>query len=357
MALDFHDKPFDEGTLSKLELFEKYAREWIPVFVSRADPPVSEIHIFDFFAGPGGDSTGKSGSPLRLLKQLADYTDKPGWARMAIHAHFFDRDAAKIKALDEVIRRESLAPLGCTVEARALEFKSALDASREVLRKADAAKLVLIDQTGIDAVSDELFAEMITWPRCDFLFFLSSSTFHRFQDHPAIKQRVERVEDYHHVHRAAFEYYRGLIPKGRTYFLAQFSFKKVANIYGLIFGSGHPLGVDKFLRVAWEKDAFNGEADFDINREKLSRDQSSFIERTPSKIADFEDDLEQRIRLGAVQDEMAVLQICFGHGVRGPHAAPLLARLKGDVIDLSFRIPSVKNWLNPRPIRLIKASR
>ena len=25
---DFHDKPFDEGTLNKLQIFELYAREW-----------------------------------------------------------------------------------------------------------------------------------------------------------------------------------------------------------------------------------------------------------------------------------------------------------------------------------------
>lgn len=61
---DFHYKPFDEGTLNKLDLFERYAAEWIPVFISRPDPPDSEIHVFDFFAGPGLDSAGQSGSPL-----------------------------------------------------------------------------------------------------------------------------------------------------------------------------------------------------------------------------------------------------------------------------------------------------
>ena len=33
---DFHDKPFDAGTLAKLRIFELYAQEWIPVFVSPA---------------------------------------------------------------------------------------------------------------------------------------------------------------------------------------------------------------------------------------------------------------------------------------------------------------------------------
>ena len=66
---DFHKKPFDEGTLTKLQIFELYAREWLPVFLSPERPPRSEIHLFDFFAGPGTDTAGELGSPLRLLRQ------------------------------------------------------------------------------------------------------------------------------------------------------------------------------------------------------------------------------------------------------------------------------------------------
>jgi hypothetical protein len=67
-ASDFHKRPFDEGTLTKLQIFELYAREWLPVFLSPERPPRSEIHLFDFFAGPGTDSDGELGSPLRLLR-------------------------------------------------------------------------------------------------------------------------------------------------------------------------------------------------------------------------------------------------------------------------------------------------
>jgi hypothetical protein len=50
----FHDKPFDEATLTKLHLFEMYAREWLPVFLSRRIR--ADVHLFDFFAGPGPDN-------------------------------------------------------------------------------------------------------------------------------------------------------------------------------------------------------------------------------------------------------------------------------------------------------------
>jgi len=62
---DFHDRPFDEGTLTKLQIFELYTREWLPVFLARPRPDGrrAEIHIFDFFAGPGADSRGRTGKP------------------------------------------------------------------------------------------------------------------------------------------------------------------------------------------------------------------------------------------------------------------------------------------------------
>lgn len=67
----FHDKPFDEGTLTKLSLFELYTREWLPVFLAQPAPLRKVIHLFDFFAGPGTDSTGTPGSPIRILRKLA----------------------------------------------------------------------------------------------------------------------------------------------------------------------------------------------------------------------------------------------------------------------------------------------
>jgi len=66
---DFHNRPFDEGTLTKLQVFELYAREWLPVFLSPEHPLHKELHLFDFFAGPGADSAGVPGSPLRQLHE------------------------------------------------------------------------------------------------------------------------------------------------------------------------------------------------------------------------------------------------------------------------------------------------
>ena len=66
---DLHDKPFDEGTIAKLEIFEDYARAWIPAFVMQG---FSTICVFDLFAGTGYDKTGVAGSPIRIMEKIKE---------------------------------------------------------------------------------------------------------------------------------------------------------------------------------------------------------------------------------------------------------------------------------------------
>ena len=269
-APDFHKRPFDEGTLTKLQIFELYAREWLPVFLAKERPPRPEIHVFDYFAGPGTDSAGEPGSPLRLLRQLKEYQNLAGWPSVRVHVHFSDASSSKIKQLEANIDSHQLRLPRVNLDIQSLRFEDAIQRHSLTLANPQAAKLVFIDQFGVALVTPEVFSQLVNSPTCDFLFFISSSTLHRFRDHPAIKQKITRPDDHYQVHQAALDYYREFLPGGLDYFLAPFSIKKGSNIYGLIFGSAHPLGMDKFLQVAWKKDAINGEADFDINRDNIS---------------------------------------------------------------------------------------
>ena len=137
-AGDFHDKAFDEGTLTKLEIFQLYTREWLPVFLG--PPPVAgaEVHLYDFFAGPGCDAKGTPGSPLRTLQVLQEYSRQnlAGWGHVGITAHFFDATKKKIRALEDRIKDGKLVPSGVTVDIQVLEFADALHSIRRFLRRA-----------------------------------------------------------------------------------------------------------------------------------------------------------------------------------------------------------------------------
>lgn len=350
----FHDHPFNEGTLTKLRIFELYAREWLPVFLAQLQPKWKDVHVFDFFAGPGTDSRGEPGSPVRLLRQLKSYQGLQGWPHIHVGLHFFDADARKVAALRQRLSDPEIAVPGVEVQIEPLDFAAAFAGARETLSNPESAKLIFIDQPGVSHVPDDTFRALVSFPTCDFLFFLSSSTLNRFRDHPAIKLKIERPEDYYHVHLAVLDYYRSLLPDPSRYFLAPFSIKKGANIYGLIFGSAHPLGMDKFLQVAWKADEINGEADFDINRENLIAGQGGLF--APTKVTAFEERLEAAIRSGAVHDEAAVVSLCFRHGVRRRHAEPVLDRLKAEgTIECNFRVPDIKRLANPRPVKLLRS--
>ena len=356
MALDdFHNRPFDEGTLTKLRILELYAREWLPVFFAREGSRWREVHLYDFFCGPGTDSNGVPGSPLRLLDQLNRVRNLPGYRNTRIYCHFSDSDGAKVTRLRARIEMQPVPPeLVVDIERR--DFLEALNRSRQILDNPEAAKLLFIDQYGVDSVTPEVFRTLVAAPACDFLFFISSSTLNRFRDHPAIKQKILRPSDHYHVHRAVLEYYRGLLPTESEYNLAPFSIRKGTNIYGLIFGSAHPLGMDKFLNVAWTTDDINGEADFDIHRDNLLPDQLRFEldDFRPTKITAFERQLESDLRTRRMSNERDVVRLCFRHGVRREHAKPVLAKLKAErVIEANFRVPQVDAFKNPRPIKFV----
>lgn len=353
---DFHRDPFDQGTITKLKIFELYAREWLPVFTAR--PGRRAVHVFDFFAGPGTDGEGTPGSPLRLLEEMRTARRPAGGGGPRLHLHLFDAKQTNIDQLRQIVppRAASIPDLD-PPNIRQLRFHDALREYAGVLSDRGCAKLLLIDQFGVKQVPDDVFLQLVNFPTCDVLFFISSFTLHRFRDHPVIPQKIERPEDSYHVHRAVLSYYRSLLPRGREYWLAPFSIRKGGNIYGLIFGSSHPLGMAKFLHVAWIQDRTNGEADFDINRDNIVPGQLTLFGQRPTKLIAFEQDLENQIRTARVHNELDVIRICFDHGVLPSHSREVLAKLKRHgVIRLNFRAPNIDNRASPRPIRLASPS-
>ena len=74
---DLHEKPFTEETITKLNIFEDYAKVWIPTFVM--SPWCAELNIFDFFARTGYDKNGVEGirDTLDSLREMnKEYVDK-----------------------------------------------------------------------------------------------------------------------------------------------------------------------------------------------------------------------------------------------------------------------------------------
>lgn len=357
MVKNFHQKPFDQGTKTKLDIFELYTRSWLPVFLTGKDKPAfKQMHIYDFFAGPGYDSVRIPGSPIRILKQLVEASQQYRFFNAVdLTVHFYDKNPDNIKQLQEAVATYQPCLARVKFDLRVLEFQRAFLEAESVLREPHSSKLVLLDPYGVNEITSSVFVSLVEARTCDFLMFTPSSVLYRFQNHSSLVHNVERPKEYYHAHRSVLEYFRGLIPAGRQYFLAPFSIKKDANIYGIIFGSAHPLGMQKFLEVAWNKDVINGEANFDIDRQSIPPGQivmeDLFDGPFIAKLAIFESALETSLEKQELKDEIDVLKLCFQHGVRPQAASNKLKDFKKRrKISLRFEVPQAGNLHSPRPI-------
>jgi len=144
----------------------------------------------------------------------------------------------------------------------------------KILTNKELGKFVILDQYGFKEIDDNIFKQLISFPKTDFIFFISSSFINRFKEHPNITKYIDTsrigFDDIkpNEIHRSIAQYFKDLIPKGKEYYLHHFSIRKDirrGNYYGLIFGSNHTFGMEKFLKVCWKYDKFSGEANYNID--------------------------------------------------------------------------------------------
>jgi len=299
---DLHSKPFDESTKVKLALYENYLKEWLPVFLSKSSQ-YRNINIFDFFAGPGMDINGSMGSPLITIELLYHYLNNIVKNGQNVTLYFNDKIKDKIEILKQNILELNTESKPYNIVYSTEDFEDVFKEYIPLMDKRGTSNFLFLDQNGIKHITDEVFKTFVSLPRTDFLFFISSSTLHRFNEHPEIRKYIEipsgdiSDSDYCEIHRRVLYYYRKLIPKDKEYYLAPFSIKKGSNIYGLIFGTGHLRGIDKFIKQCWKIDPQTGDSNFDIDNDKIDPLQLSLLPdgNKPKKVQAFENELVDSI--------------------------------------------------------------
>lgn len=283
MAKDMHKDVFDEATKLKLNIFGECFEEWLPVF--NYNKYTERVIIFDLFAGSGTDAEGNPGSPLVLLDK-AKGKDRKYCSNVKRFTQFIFNEAIKSKS--EELRKSIEHHLNACKETNKcsnckynymvenFDFKSFFSEPtvKGILNDSKAAKFVLLDQYGFSEIDEGIFRELISFPRTDFIFFIASSFISRFREHPNTTKYIDTTkinfEDIEpkEIHRAVAGYFRDLIPEDMEYYLHHFSIRKTqkkGNYYGLVFGSNHTLGMEKFLKVCWKHDPDSGEANYNID--------------------------------------------------------------------------------------------
>jgi hypothetical protein len=197
------------------------------------------------------------------------------------------------------------------------------------------ANLVLLDQSGIKHITESIFLKLAKLKQTDFIFFISSSFFNRFKDdskfmnHLNINKEDIEKERFYNIHRVIFDHYKKLLPEQTKYYLAPFSIKKGSHIHGLIFGTNHTLGIEKFLKICWKLDGVQGTANFDIDGDKIDIYQPSLFEEfnKPKKRIVFENIVKEKIILKQLIYDYDVYDFTLQNGFLLKHTKEILTLL------------------------------
>ena len=321
MQRNIHSKPFDQGTKQKLEIFSECFKAWLPVFLH--DKYTQSIHVLDLFAGSGSDSEGYPGSPLKLLIE-ARGSDRQNCINTAkpiafTFCEFMKKKHQELKdSIDSHIS-------SCKTENSCSECVFKYDVLQDefvnvfnkptiirILKDRAIGKFILLDQNGFKEIDKSVFQRLISYPKVDFIFFISSSVIKRFKKHPNTLAHIQSSNiDFSgkkqgECHRVIADYFRNQIPDNSEYYLHHFTIKKQSNYYGLIFGTSHSYGMEKFLKVCWEIDPFSGEANFNIDNNCL-QDDLFFEEGKSFKLDRVKEKLKSDILAGKIRDNSSGL--------------------------------------------------
>jgi len=253
---------------------------------------------------------------------------------------FFNDDAEdKTEKLKETIAIKNLGfdPLSISISCK--DFSETYSENYSLMANKHTANFLFIDQCGISQVTKPIFSSIIKLKQTDLLFFISSSYLTtRFPHLSAmtkyldIGKEKEYFTSHRDSHRAVWDHFKKLIPSNMIYYVAPFSLQKGPNIYGLIFGSGNRLGYEKFLKVCWEVDEFNGEANFNIDDDFVPQNGqlSIFNDIGKSKrLRDFEDELKDRILDGSLKSNRDITKFAFRRRfLPTKHAKPVVVELQ-----------------------------
>ena len=335
---DIFDKPFDEGTLAKLEIFQEYFDEWLPTFIM--GPFKRPIQVFDLFAGSGYDKNEIPGSPIRLLEIINKHRGNLAHKGKQVLIYLNDADKDKVEKLklnvDKKIKALSLKSL-VIMKYSNFKFNECLvkEYSKELK---NGCNLIFIDQNGFKEVDEEVFTYLINLDTTEFLFFISSTFIHRFveQDevkkyHPKFNSEKIKHTPRKQIHNIICNEFEKYVPSNiKSYGLIPFSIMKDdnSNIYGLIFVSKHIRGADKFLHTVWKANTINGNANFDIDDDSAKNQLDIFDDIIPTKIESFQNKVRQLTLDGTMKTNRDVYLFTLNQGHIGKHSSEEVKRMK-----------------------------
>ncbi|NDY55306.1 three-Cys-motif partner protein TcmP [Desulfovibrio sulfodismutans] len=330
MSRDHHSKPYDEGTLLKLELFENYCKSWLPVFIQL--PNVVEINIADFFCGPGEDQNGIPGSPLRIINTINCFRDILRSKNKRICTLFSDIKDSKVNSLMRLI--DGMHTECVDIKYECLDFKSCFSKYEPKFSAKHAANLLFIDPTGL--IDEIMLKKVLSMPRTDFILFIPAEHMHRFKNTKEFKNKLPGIETINTDSPKKFaggfcKLIESSYTKDRDYYLAHFGIQKNSgSTHSVVFGSGSPLGIEKFLIECWKFDKDNGEASFSLEGDLIIDNRQFSLPGIVkgAKLRKFQESFRSAVLLNIIRNNKDAYLYAIKSACLPRHAKEVLAQLK-----------------------------
>lgn len=343
-STDFFIKPFSNTTKTKLLIFKEYAEVWIPTFIMSKS--TENLHIFDFFSGPGYDNINQMGSPILLLnianKHFLNLITKG--KKIVFHFNAFKRQEYQllIKNVTDFIKENSNLSRVIEIHYYNQNFEKLFPKLISEIEKNPS--LVYIDQFGVKYFSAEYITKLSNLDKTDFLYFVASSCYKRFGETAEFQkfmnfsfEELNRTK-FPQMHRLVIEKLKQSIPENSKLMMFPFSLKKDANYYGIIFGAKHLKAVDTFLGVCWNINPINGEANYDIDNEH----KPELFEVTIKKIDKFKKELREWLLSQGRVSNIDILEFTYFRGHIPKHAFEEVKLMKKEgVINYDGRSPMI----------------
>ena len=345
---DFHNSSFDEGTLTKLKLYEEYIETAVAVFLASPSPP-SEIHIHDYFSGPGINKEGQWGSPLLALDVILKMKEAKQtaslWSNKSFFFHFSDLNSSSIEMLKENIEKQFSSQLeNITILYSHADFDSIFHKNISKIQSRNTANIILLDQFGVSEIKAKHIQEISKAYFTDTLIFTASSSVNRFKEQIGKTLRkngihIPAISSIEECHDALVKGFSKIKTERKMYF-GGFSFNKKPNIYGLIFCSASIKGIVEFLKTCWKMDPEKGKSDYRPGPKKESRTQSVFLFESMAHIESLQEDLKDYIINEKPKGEEELLMFCIDRWMNPSDCKPVLQALKKEgYLTTGFQVP------------------
>ncbi|NQT13358.1 MAG: three-Cys-motif partner protein TcmP [Planctomycetes bacterium] len=262
-------------TLAKHAILQRYLQAWFPILSQqsrRVQRSSEEILFIDGFAGPGEYVGGEPGSPVIAIGAALEHSVKfPVPARflfIELDRDRYDHLRCVLSRLSDSIKRSSNVQVSPPLQGECNAVLAQMLDEHERKGTHFGPALAFLDQFGYSAVSMELMARLLAYPRCEVFSYLNYTEMDRFISDPSKEASFTRTwggDEWQQAIRMPKKdrqchlretYEDALRSRANVKYVQSFAMHDSSGrlLYWLIFCTNHLRGLEEMKKAMWKID-------------------------------------------------------------------------------------------------------